>query len=167
MIKLEKVCDAISLSDLDKIEKEIDCKLPTDFKEFIRFSNGGKPVNRIFPVPLDGDAVLDEFYSINLTKSFANEFMVTLNESYLKIASDISGNLVLLSISDRQNGVYYLDLENNDQSLSKLSNSFTEFVASLQSEDQSLESIRQENPEVVESFLEKLERFERESGIRK
>lgn len=167
MIKLNEANKAISLSDLSKIEENLGSKLPNDYKKFLSFSNGGVPVNNIFPVPSDGDAVLNEFFPIELTKSFFDDFVIHLDKTYLKIADDASGNLVLMSIDDSRSEIYYSDLERNDRSLTKLSNSFSDFLASFQSEDQSLESIRKENPEVVESFLEKLERFERESGIRK
>ncbi len=137
-------------SDLLAFEQEIGATLPTDYRNFLKRYNGGKPSLSVFKwgEQAYSDSSVRHFFSLsNATDASLrrirsvyqrSDFRVSLD--VLPIAADDGGNLVCIGIQGERHGkVYFWDHEqegeNNSASasvdLQLVSENFKDFLKSL------------------------------------
>lgn len=131
-------------------EASIGVRLPADYRTFLLGTNGGEPHNPVFSFGPDGtylDSAVRYFFSVseNFTFSLAHKFDIYTRATrvpagMLPIATDPSGNLVLLAIKGEDAGkVYFWNHEmeglvenpSSKEHLALLANSFDEFCGRL------------------------------------
>lgn len=150
MVLLNSV-SKISNSELSKIEKKLGLKFPEDYKSFIINANGGVPERDMLydfydeVTEIENTSVIRRFYSIcnDDYKYNLKKILNTMREEQaiakdmLPIADDPLGNLLCISVGERDYGaVYYLnhefeDIETGFLMKSKIADSFSDFINSL------------------------------------
>lgn len=150
MVLLNSVAK-ISNSELSKIEKKLGLKFPEDYKSFIINANGGVPERDMLydfydeVTEIENTSVIRRFYSIcnDDYKYNLEKILNTMREEQaiakdmLPIADDPLGNLLCISVGERDYGaVYYLnhefeDIETGFLMKSKIADSFSDFINSL------------------------------------
>ncbi len=151
MVVLSNISEKINNSEINAFEKQFEIELPKDYKEFLINNNGGYPTELLLtpefeevdPTTLEsrGQAInVERFFSLN---EIAFEYEDILDETYIPaeyipFANTAFGNLILIYVGSKKDygSIYFSnhDLfdENNDCfTLSKISNSFSEFIDSL------------------------------------
>ena len=138
----------IQETDIAKVEKKLGAELPTDYREFLLTTNGGRPEPNIFIAhtrPGGSREVLAWFFCIKEDDSNdllenVDIFQNRLPESLLPIATDPFGNIICLSIEGRDRGkVYFWDHEKEAVKVDPfgydnvyfIADSFEEFLKSL------------------------------------
>lgn len=133
-------------SDITAAENEIGFDFPATYRQFILSNNGGLSTECIFDIPNRGKSSV-VFYGIHTGKDHS-DLVITqkaykhrLPDHVLPIGVDPGGNLICLAAEvGNEWKVYFWDheQENSPPELSrmyKLANSFSEFIDSLQYED--------------------------------
>lgn len=148
-MELINVGEKLVEQDISKVEKELDVKLPHDYKAFLLQNNGGSPVEdwvfdfiQILPEsgkPFENSSVIREFSTLSDLPFFYGNLIgeELIPEKFIPIASDPFGNEILLCADENNCGkIYFGDHETYDPKtdywlMTELANSFTEFVDKL------------------------------------
>ena len=119
--------------------------LPEVYKKFLLLYNGGKSEKNIFSITNQHDesiinnffGIIDQrYYNISL---YAAIYKKRVPINTLPIASDVFGNLILLSVKGEDYGkIYYWDHEGETEpadysNLTLIADSFDEFISMLKS----------------------------------
>lgn len=143
----------ITEEDLLAVEENLRIKFPADYKAFIIKSNGGTPIDNLMFDFIDvvtndeNNSDIREFFIFYKEENQKYDNIMTIyhimqNEEqigrgYFPIADDSGGNTICICVSGEDYGkVYFCDHELEDAEtghlvMSKISNSFTEFVDNL------------------------------------
>lgn len=142
----------INEKDIQEFEKECNVKFPQDFVSFLLETNGGNPIGEIYTQPFDEvepktnerhtqETDVETFFSFNEIKF---EYGDVLDEGYIPseyvpLARSSFGNLFLIRLdnSDDYGSVYFsnhdlFDEEKNRITISKVADSFSAFIESLE-----------------------------------
>ena len=142
----------INEKDIQEFEKECNVKFPQYFVSFLLETNGGYPIGEIYTQPFDEIASktnekytqetdVELFFSLNEIKF---EYGDVLDEGYIPseyvpLARSSFGNLFLIRLDDSDNygSVYFsnhdlFDEEKNRITISKVADSFSAFIESLE-----------------------------------
>jgi hypothetical protein len=144
---LEEPGPALTLNEVERLEKEFGFDLPQDYCGFLLKTNGG-----VVP-ELDGYFYLEAgdwwnhvhlFYGLKLPETPSIEIMSVLrrlmeqhpelfnpSSGKLPIASDYYGNKLYISLGGRERGSVYFWMHDGDVPDDKLSSSFQEFFELL------------------------------------
>lgn len=128
----------ISSEKLAEFESKHSIRLPEDYKEFLLTHNGGKPDPSCFNIKNDTSDVRI-FYGLNNDGQYSVEVALKLYKNRLSrdiipIGSDSFGNQICLGVmGESQNKIYFWnhEFEGTSKALTKVANSFSEFVDSL------------------------------------
>ncbi|MBK8220683.1 MAG: ankyrin repeat domain-containing protein [Candidatus Obscuribacter sp.] len=137
-------CGPLPAETLLEFEKVLGVTLPEEFREFLLQFNGAAPVPNVFQLD-EYDEELDCLYILGLNENTdIRQFMTvhkdSLSPSCIPIACDSFGNLICLSIAERDFGaVYFFDLRQAAQenragktaSLPMIAASFDQFLDTL------------------------------------
>jgi len=120
MLTIKDSGPRVSNGDVLRIEQQIEAPLPTEYREFLLATNGGRPIPDVIDVPgIPGSAVdVQELFGISRSidsssiewnlKTFAGR----LEEGLLPVACDSGGSLFCLSLRRGDFGtVLYCDLQ--------------------------------------------------------
>lgn len=156
-IKFDERGKKLNENALQLFEKKIGHRLPEDYRQFLKSSNGGILSDELaFNFTEDGkpsDTVLSEFYTLADDAEFgtlndAIEVFVHENRMpswFLPIADDVFGNQICISLANDDIGCIYFwnhedEAESSDNSkfknISRISTSFSEFVGILAISDE-------------------------------
>lgn len=149
--------ESLSEQDVNKIEKDLGIKLPTDYKSFITHTNGGIPeVDMLYDFydevsQLENTSIIRRFFSLYVDdNTLRNNMKVIYNimrkeESVpvdiIPIADDPAGNIICMSLNKDDYGfIYYLNHEFEEAETgylmkSKIANSFKNFVECLYADE--------------------------------
>ena len=149
MISHVKILDSfhkLELNEIVEFESRFDLQLPSIYRDFLLKNNGGFPSRNELTYWDDGKlkgALIDYFFGLNAKD---NNYNLQVNWLFMKsripagmlpIASDIGGNLILLSLRTSDYGeVFFWDHEQesddeNENNIFKSSDSFEQFVSNL------------------------------------
>lgn len=150
MFYLTECGEPLSNEIIDEFEKELDLRLPRDYKMFMLKNNGGMPEDDVvfdyYDVVSESTkrAVIQEFYILcpgenyeidnikNICKGFWKD--MSLPTSMFAIGSDPAGNIICISLSDDDYGAVYLcnheyeDINTGYMMASKVADNFDEFL---------------------------------------
>lgn len=142
----QKLCDEIADdANLSEAEAKLNAKLPKAYREFLKNTNGGKPVNCKFSFKsADGteeDSTVHYFFGLcsgrvgNLLAKF-DLYKGRIPLGHLPIASDPFGNLILIRLFGQDPPVVFWDHEKEldeptGSNVSPIAKSFSEFIANL------------------------------------
>lgn len=138
-----------TLEDISDFERDIKCVLPSDYKKFLMEYNGGQPHPdsfRYFSDRNDASSV-DRFLSLGKEKNsnllkYYNNYKGRIPFSFIPIAHDAGGNLVIMELKANENKIYFWDheLEADEGDAPDISNvylinqSFSDFIDNLYEE---------------------------------
>lgn len=151
MVTLRDIGKKIDILEIQAFEKKFGKELPEEYKEFLINNNGGYPTEIMFtpdfieidPMTLEKreqGTNVENFFSLN---EVAFEYEDILDENYIApeyipFARTAFGNLLLIYVGSEKDygGIYFsnhdlFDSNNNCFTLSKMTNSFSEFIDSL------------------------------------
>ncbi len=150
-IVLRNVGDKVDILDIERFEKQFARKLPTEYKDFLIKNNGGYPTELLFtpdffevnPMTLEKHRQgtdVERFLSLN---EISFEYEDILDENYIPpyyvpFARTSFGNLLLLCVDVEKDygSVHFsnhdlFDTNNNRFAISKIADSFAEFMELL------------------------------------
>jgi hypothetical protein len=135
---------------LAEFEDRLGKTLPTDYRDFLKKNNGGQPKPGGFWIE-EGHESSEVYQFFGLHKgplgysidSYIGKERYGIPEGFIPIASDGTGNTVLLKLeNDKQGNIYFLDHElhpyhdpNSLEGITWLAPSFKEFISSLFNEE--------------------------------
>lgn len=133
-------------AELNAFEKRIEAQLPHDYREFLKKYNGGipKPAGFWIDKNKDGSSVNLLYGLFESPKHYsidgASSPEWNLPDDLLPIGDDGTGNLICMAlIGDTKGSVFFVDHEiyipnerDSFRGITKLSNSFTEFLSILE-----------------------------------
>lgn len=135
---------ALSQNRLEEFEKQIQSRLPQDYRDFLLQYNGGQPAPSFFwIVPEEDGSEVERFYGIHdqtwhSLETYVGEQRYGIPSSLLPIADDGTSNFVCIDIStDHYGEVYFIDHELHEfdpgstEGITKLANAFSEFLRLL------------------------------------
>jgi hypothetical protein len=137
---------SLSKEILSNFDKDTHIHLPVDYCDFLLINNGGNPIPSFFWIIPDQDGSgVNQFYGLHDDPEFPSLHTYAGKERYgvpksiLPIGDDGLGNLICLGINSSNFGkVFFFDHDihpNNDcestKGISKVANSFSEFLLSL------------------------------------
>ncbi len=151
IVTLRDIGAKICTSEIDEFEKKIGKKLPNEYKEFLIKNNGGYPTEIMFTPnfieinpftleKLNQATDVERFFSLN---EVSFEYEDILDESYIPpeyipFARTSFGNLFLICVDlgKKYGSIYFanhdlFDSNNNCFNISKITDSFTDFLDSL------------------------------------
>ncbi|MEJ2304134.1 MAG: SMI1/KNR4 family protein [Anaerolineales bacterium] len=136
----------LSQKKIEEFERATQVNLPKDYQDFLLKYNGGRPVPSFFWIEQqkDGSAVY-QFYGLHAgprhlsIETFAGQERYGVPSWMLPIGDDGVGNFIGIGTSSANFGnIYFLDHDlhsyqtpNSSKGITKLSDSFTEFLNSL------------------------------------
>ena len=150
MFYLIECGESLSNEIIDVFEKELNLRLPSDYKMFMLKNNGGMPEDDVvfdyYDVVSESTkrAVIQEFYILypeenyeidnikNICKGFWEDGF--LSNSMFSIGSDPAGNIICISLSDDDYGAVYLcnheyeEINTGYMMASKVADSFDKFL---------------------------------------
>jgi hypothetical protein len=136
------------ISDLDikRLEKQLNVRLPDEYKDFLARNNGGRPDPKFFPIQgfhnnpfgqvLDFFGIDDPVESCRLDWNF-RVFTKRMPEGFFPVACEDGGNMICLVLSPGDFGaVYYWDhngetLPPGHGNVYRLAATFNEFLEHL------------------------------------
>lgn len=138
----------VSAQAVADFERRIGVKLPAEYKQFLRVTNGGEPEPKVFTVPGCGDALAAILYGIQDERTYADleweQEQATLWEPFplgvIAIGHDPGGNTLLLwTLGEQEGKVSFWDRNGlwrtpEGQNTFLVASSFTEFLQSLREE---------------------------------
>jgi len=145
MTKINSETGPIDVNLIDLLEERLSINLPCEYRDFLTLYNGGypDPDGFLFKDGSDGSSV-DFFFDIGTSAEKSIEGTVRryknrIPESFLPIARDPGGNLVLIKLYGAAAGsIFFWDHEAESDSdhpsasnISLISNSFNEFIKNL------------------------------------
>jgi cell wall assembly regulator SMI1 len=145
--KISNSKSQLTVSTIQKLERNLKILLPEEYRNFLLEHNGGKPKPNVFPLPenpIDSNAIVDWFFSITEDNIYSLEWYYKtmknrIPSELLPIATDPGGNLICIQVSGSNIGrLYFWDHEqepftNPDDysTLLMLANNFDEFIDSF------------------------------------
>lgn len=95
-------------------EREIKFTLPSDYRVFLRDTNGGVLQGALIRTIKPGDLLIDCMFGLDHKREFnlrfwLNEFGSELPEKSLIIGSDAGGGFLLMCTAEGTEGIYYYD----------------------------------------------------------
>jgi hypothetical protein len=105
---------------IKRIEEELGCVFPKEYRDFLLAHNGGEAVEGVFLIhdpPNDYHGLLDQFLCISPGDSYdlsdwVSDYIGRLPSNLLPVAVDQAGNLIALSVAGSDIGrVYFWDHE--------------------------------------------------------
>jgi cell wall assembly regulator SMI1 len=159
--KITESSKSISEEDLNKAEKKISKKLPTEYRSFLLQHNGGRPADESSGFEIEwNDKSADECWSYDFSiihffnfitfdeDNLENTNLFECNDDHdgriphntIPIGYDPGGNLILIGVGEENQGkIYFWLLEAERQSSDEpeylnvgfVANSFNEFMDSL------------------------------------
>lgn len=142
--------------DLVHFELSIGLKLPEEYRYFLLLNNGGEPETNEFDIPNQNNSCgVNKFLGVNEIKNEKINLGSRLVESALPIAYAECGNLVCITLGEKNGEIYFWDheLEANNNELPSWKNMF--FLAS--SFDEFLHSLRKFDPSQIKLEPEQVE----------
>lgn len=145
-INMEKTFSPTNIEAITIFEKQIGYTLPDAYKKFLLQYNGGRPdtTNNVFYISQQsGSDILDFLYGINITDFdcydlfyYRSTMIGRMPMSLICIGGDPFGNQICISLAiDTYGRIYFWDHElEGSENIFFLSNSFEEFVNSLEEE---------------------------------
>lgn len=151
IVTLRDIGEKIDALEINAFEKQFGKELPEEYKEFLIKNNGGYPIEIMFtpdfieinPLTLEEKKQgtnVERFFSLNEV-TFEYEDMLDENyipPEYIPFARTSFGNLLLIYTgSAKEYGSIYFanhdlfDSNNNRFTISKITDSFSEFIDSL------------------------------------
>jgi hypothetical protein len=115
-MEIVKSCKVITETELSLFESALKVKLPEDYRQFLLTHNGGSPRPSCFRVNIDGfesitaiERILcldpEERYSL---QKYLNIYKNRIPSNLLPIATELSVDLICLSVSGDDYGTIYL-----------------------------------------------------------
>lgn len=105
-----------SLSNVDKLEKNLNLKLPTDYRDFLIENNGANIENAFFYVKEINKVIpMGYFFGVDIDKGQTNiikinkEYEDDIIESSLLIGNDIGSGFLLFIFDGENDGIWYYD----------------------------------------------------------
>jgi cell wall assembly regulator SMI1 len=144
---MEKTFSPTNIEAINTFEKQIGYTLPDVYKEFLLQYNGGRPDNKnntFYILQQSGSDILNFFFGLNIIDFECYDLLThrswmvgRMPISLLCIGSDPGGNLICISLAIKTYGqIYFWDHElEGSVNVFFLSNSFEEFVNSLEDEE--------------------------------
>ena len=152
-IYLDESEEKLTVDEIQSFEKKIGKIFPNDFKKFLLKSNGGYPREELFTHPFIEinpntniefvqETDVEKFFSLNEMEFEYGDIVDEdyISEEYVPFARTSFGNLLLIRLDESEfNGNIYFsnhDLFNskkNKFTISKVCNSFNEFIDSVYS----------------------------------
>jgi cell wall assembly regulator SMI1 len=131
---------------LEDYEKSLGTSLPTDYREFLILYNGGTPEKYLvcWPGSDEPSEVWNDSLGLHNGPAYSRLDLATeglkeyLPKGIIPFATDPGGNSFCIGVSGEYRGkIYFWDHEQaqDQNSISLLGNSFTEFVANLVGEE--------------------------------
>lgn len=138
----------VSARMVSDFELRVGVKLPADYKQFLRATNGGEPEPRLFTVPGCGDALAAILYGIKAERTYGDleweQGRATLWKPFppgvIAIGNDPGDNMLLLwTLGEQEGRVSFWDRNGlwwtpEGQNTFTVAPSFTEFLQSLREE---------------------------------
>jgi hypothetical protein len=137
---------SLSDSDLQRLEAQLFISLPSDYADFLKRYNGGRPIPKRFHIPtaeghrtgqvLDFFGVDDPVQSCRLDWN-ARVFPGRTPADFLPVACEDGGNIICMRLGQNEFGsVYYWDHhmkteQPSDGSLFRIAGSFSGFLSAL------------------------------------
>lgn len=132
-------------SEIVELEKKINCKLPNDYKEFLKNNNGGTTDGEIVcfnAENIEEGIALDLLYGTNLSESLCieqwyEEYSTDLPEEMIIIGHAMETGLILLANQINWKGIYFwdnaLDYENSTENkcIYRIADTFNDFLNGL------------------------------------
>ena len=137
--------DAISPTDLEKVENKVGYQLPQEYKSFLLKHNGGRPLldavrykNEHFDFVAYFYAIRGEMYHDDLARQIG-EHEDMIPEGYLPIAESPGGDVFCISLKESTMGAIFhwdheeanYDGEPWEYNMTKLAPSLTKFIEGL------------------------------------
>ncbi|XDO55945.1 SMI1/KNR4 family protein [Erwinia pyrifoliae] len=133
------------LSEQERAGNQLGVNLPKDYREFLKKHNGGYPEPDGFDFADGGDgSSVDKFFGISDSKNegiieYYSTYKNRIPKSYLPVAKDPGGNLILVEVDRDESSVYFWDheFESEDGDIPRMDNvhlispSFNEFIDNL------------------------------------
>ena len=142
----ERISDALSNPEsIIGLVSRCGGKLPPDYRRFLLAINGGRPVKRRFGFLENAkktESVVDWFFGDCADPDYGlianlDVYEDRIPKSFLPIATDPFGNLILISLRAKDNGtIHFWDHEREDpddssKNVQQLAKNFDDFVATL------------------------------------
>jgi hypothetical protein len=113
--------------------------LPSDYREFLKTYNGGRPIPDCFPFGTQPGSLLDTFFELdegegetNDLQTMCDRFHGRIPSTMMPIGCDAGGNIVLLGVHGKHRGrVYFLDYM-NPRPIFEIAPSFESFLDSFE-----------------------------------
>ena len=115
MKKIEKYTQG-NISNIDKIEKILNIKLPKDYKDFLIENNGADVEDGLFYVKeIDQTIPMGFFYGVDIAEGYSD--IIEINKEYaddilknsILIGSDEGEGWILLICDGKNDGIWYYD----------------------------------------------------------
>ena len=105
----------MSDDDIKELEDRLDLRFPPDYRGFLKSYQGGYPEPDGFEFGEDGSSV-DKFLAVYGNKLETIEGCIDIYrgrypDGLLPVANDPGGNLILLGVSERFDGIYFWNHE--------------------------------------------------------
>jgi len=139
-IYLDESEEKLTVDEIQSFEKKIGKIFPNDFKKFLLKSNGGYPREELFTHPFIEinpntniefvqETDVEKFFSLNEMEFEYGDIVDEdyISEEYVPFARTSFGNLLLIRLDELFNS------KKNKFTISKVCNSFNEFIDSLYS----------------------------------
>ena len=103
-----------SEESISAFEREIQFRLPDDYRAFLRDTNGGVCQHALIRPQRPGELLIDCLFGLGVKdemdlRFWYNEMKGDVPEKSLIIGSDAGGGFLLLSIETNLEGIYYYD----------------------------------------------------------
>ncbi|MBO0950803.1 SMI1/KNR4 family protein [Fibrella forsythiae] len=135
----------LSSDELLKLEEKIGFALPSDYRDFLKISNGGRVLNQVFHVDdLEQDILMNVFYGYNVSQDkvlnllfWFDKYQDEIPEHSLLIGNDPGGGFILYIPYGEDCGVYYYDdsyffeQSSDEQNTYFIAETFQEFLGLL------------------------------------
>ena len=130
----------LSMEALIKLEQEIGCTLPQDYRNFLIHHNGGEPEYQVLTIPdCHDETLVDRFLGIGRPhddiQEWREELSDDLGDAFLAIGLDAGGNTLFMDMSDWK--VYYWDsaryfeCSSDDENAFWVADSFSDLLEKL------------------------------------
>jgi len=120
-IKIKKRGKPIKEEELLFFEEYLGCKLPQDYRKFLKKHSGCIPEENIFEIPEDkNSSSINEFLNIQVIIQKKELFGNRLVSNVIPIAYDSCGNLICMSIGNDTGKIYFWDHELEEMDEDKL-----------------------------------------------
>lgn len=156
----------IKLDELERLEKKLGIDLPEQYRDYlIRYNGGYFEKDRIKISDAEGNTRIHHMYGLHYGPDYERLNIDHLIRSeYLAICEDAFGNHFFIKINGVDHGaIYFLDHEESDfnSALIKVTNSFSEFVDLMKSDEENMAEFQAQDPIGYAEFQKRAEELRR------